>query len=367
MIKKEIRRVILDKLMALGNVNGNLHFSDFSKMTCPYIEDMPSTDRRYSTAEQDIHQHMDFNDDWDVPYLLNTYLDLLNVEDDKFLYFLKEYVNPVIHRQWYNAEDEEWEPIDQERYVEIINSCLEGSGYKLSVLERVGDSCFYDILPNGGVKGNVKNIIFAATYKPEICFSDALNNDIKITKNEDKCLIYGEEIGNEGLSWNELVRWYAKNYEISEKANVAFTRRLIESLDSDPEKRMLEAYYNLTKTLGGHLPALLPQVYLYYDPLTIKQRGWKMFEHQKMDFMMLFSKATRVVIEIDGKQHYATEDGKASPSRYADMVKAQRDMTIYGYEVYRFGGQEFVGNKDQVITMLQDFFVTLFRKHGVNM
>ena len=86
-----------------------------------------------------------------------------------------------------------------------------------------------------------------------------------------------------------------------------------------------------------------------------------------MDFMMLFSKATRVVIEIDGKQHYATEDGKASPSRYADMVKAQRDMTIYGYEVYRFGGQEFVGDKDQVITMLQDFFVTLFRKHGVNM
>ena len=33
MIKKEIRRVILDKLMALGNVNGNLHFSDFSKLT----------------------------------------------------------------------------------------------------------------------------------------------------------------------------------------------------------------------------------------------------------------------------------------------------------------------------------------------
>ncbi len=365
MIKKDIRRVMLDKLIALGNVNGNMSYSEFSKMTCPYIEEMPSTDSRFLTAEQDIRQHMDFNYDWNESYLLNSYLNLLNIEDDKFLYFLKEYVNPTIHRKRYNSEDEEWEPIEQDCYVEIINSCLESTGYKLSVSERVGDSCFYDIRSKDGVKGNVKNIIFAATYKPEICFSDALNNDIRITKNEDKCLIYGEEIGIEGLTWDELVRWYPKNYEISKKANVALIWRLMESLDSDPEKYMLEAYYKLTTTIGNHIPALIPQVYLYYDPLTLKQRGWKVFEHQKMDFMMLFSKATRVVIEIDGKQHYATDDGKASPKKYAEMVKAQRDMTIYGYEVYRFGGQEFVGEKEQIIGMLQDFFLALFRKHGV--
>jgi len=84
----------------------------------------------------------------------------------------------------------------------------------------------------------------------------------------------------------------------------------MESLDSDPEKYMLEAYYKLTTTIGNHIPALISQVYLYYDPLTLKKRGWKVFEHQKMDFMMLFSKATRVVIEIDGKQHYAKDNTK---------------------------------------------------------
>ncbi len=48
------------------------------------------------------------------------------------------------------------------------------------------------------------------------------------------------------------------------------------------------------------MPALTLQVDLYYDPLILKQRGWKLFEYQKMDFMMLFSKANRIVIEADG-------------------------------------------------------------------
>lgn len=86
------------------------------------------------------------------------------------------------------------------------------------------------------------------------------------------------------------------------------------------------------------MPALTLQVDLYYDPLILKQRGWKLFEYQKMDFMMLFSKANRIVIEADGDAYYATDDNMASPSRYIEMVKVQRDMTILGYEVYRFGG-----------------------------
>ena len=60
------------------------------------------------------------------------------------------------------------------------------------------------------------------------------------------------------------------------------------------------------------LPALIPQVYPYYDPHTLKQRGYKLFEHQKMDFLMILSHKDRVVIEIDGKQYYA-EGSTASP------------------------------------------------------
>ena len=81
---------------------------------------------------------------------------------------------------------------------------------------------------------------------------------------------------------------------------------------------------------------------------------------------MLFSKANRIVIEADGDAYYATDDNMASPSRYIEMVKVQRDMTILGYEVYRFGGQEFVGAEDQVIVMLHKLFKSIFRKRGID-
>ena len=137
-----------------------------------------------------------------------------------------------------------------------------------------------------------------------------------------------------------------------------------------PETWMLQAYYDLKKELGRDLPALIPQVYLYYDPQTLKQRGYKLFEHQKMDFLMVFSHKERVVIEIDGKQHYA-EGKTASPKLYADMMRAHREMTLYGYDVYRFGGYEFTGAdsdenvKDQVLKTLKSFFRSLFCKYGV--
>lgn len=229
-----------------------------------------------------------------------------------------------------------------------------------------------------GVQGEVKNIIFAAKYKPEIVFDDALNNDIRITKNENQCLIYNRPIPPTGVMWNDLVDWYAEEMNIDENREIVFIKRLCECLDtsfkaqgakSGPETWMLQAYYNLKKELGKDLPALIPQVYLYYDPQTLKQRGYKLFEHQKMDFLMVFSHKDRVVIEIDGRQHYA-EGNSASPRLYSEMVRAQREMTLFGYDVYRFGGYEFVGadsdekKKEAVLDDLKQFFLRLFSKYS---
>ena len=56
----------------------------------------------------------------------------------------------------------------------------------------------------------------------------------------------------------------------------------------------------------------------------------------------------RVVIEIDGKQHYA--DGEtASPQRYAAMVAEDRNLRLLGYEVYRFGGFELTQGDPRAI------------------
>jgi very-short-patch-repair endonuclease len=79
-----------------------------------------------------------------------------------------------------------------------------------------------------------------------------------------------------------------------------------------------------------------------------------------MDFLLLLSPHERVVIEVDGKQHYAEGD-VASPGLYAEMVAADRDLRLLGYEVYRFGGAEF--SKDRVGNVLDVFFRRLFERH----
>ena len=69
-----------------------------------------------------------------------------------------------------------------------------------------------------------------------------------------------------------------------------------------------------------------------------------------------------IVIEIDGIQHYAT--GKqASPERYAAMVAEDRKLYLDGYEVVRFGGDEFRHAK-RAQTTVNAFFTRLLTIHG---
>ena len=61
------------------------------------------------------------------------------------------------------------------------------------------------------------------------------------------------------------------------------------------------------------------------------------YTHQRMDFLMLLPNGIRVVIEIDGKQHYSEGD-ISSPKLYAEMMVDTRKLQLKGYEVYRLGG-----------------------------
>ena len=367
----ETRRSIVDAILAMGNLKGDKEYHEFAKWVCPSLSE---------GVISDIARHMDRFEDWPESYLIDTIIDYLNLPDGEFMFFLTQYVNPNVHHWRWLPEEERRENIPNSELVEVINKYLEHDGYKLSIKDTIGDKNFYQCVSTRiGVQGAVKNIIFAAKYKPEIVFDDALNNDIRITKNANQCLIYNRAIPQSGLMWSELVAWYSAESGITENQEVALIKRLCDCLDvsfkasgqkSGPETWMLQAYYELKKELRIDLPALLPQVYLYYDPLTQRERGYKLFEHQKMDFLMIFSHRDRVVIEIDGKQHYAVED-KASPKLYSDMVKAHREMSLFGYDVYRFGGYEFFGadsdevRKKAVLDNLKQFFIRLFRKYGI--
>lgn len=75
-----------------------------------------------------------------------------------------------------------------------------------------------------------------------------------------------------------------------------------------------------------------------------------------MDFLIHFSSRHRVVLEVDGKQHYARGD-IANPTLYSEMVAEDRRLRLAGYEVYRFGGAELVASSAN--DMLADFFTQL--------
>lgn len=218
----------------------------------------------------------------------------------------------------------------------------------------------------------VKNLIFAADGpKPEIVLVDSTTNEIKIVANEQYCLVYDRPILQHGLLWKELIEWWSEKNAMQ---NLATTKpendlyqRLYRSLgSSEPERMMLNNYFVLFRhTMGDKLPALIPQVYLHYDPYTVRQlRGVKRLPRQRMDFLMLLPNENRIVIEIDGKQHYALENGQASPQLYAEMMAEDRRLKLAGYEVYRFGGQEFI-QPEKVRELIGDFFTTLFERYSV--
>lgn len=122
--------------------------------------------------------------------------------------------------------------------------------------------------------------------------------------------------------------------------------RLRASLDNNPVEQLVFNTY-LKRYAGARfdISALIPQVYLHYDPLTRRARGasGSPLPRQRMDFLLLYSDRNRVVIEVDGRQHYADEQtGQASPRLYAEMVAEDRRLQLAGYDVYRFGGQELV-------------------------
>lgn len=106
-------------------------------------------------------------------------------------------------------------------------------------------------------------------------------------------------------------------------------------------------------------PVLLPEVWLHWDPQSTRQRGDKAFRSHRLDFLLLLAGHRRVVLEVDGAQHYSTADRQASPELYAATMRADRDLRLDGYEAFRFGGHE-LGASGAVVTTAE-FFGRLLR------
>ena len=222
-----------------------------------------------------------------------------------------------------------------------------------------------------GVDGELKNIIFASTGpKPRIVLRDAINNVVEVVENGQYCLFYDRPLTVAGLTWAELVDWWRTTTGLADRPDIEVGRnlygRLAASLGSPSERTLFRTYCERYSSPdeGGKQPALLPQVYLHYDPRTRRERGGQpsVLMRERMDFLLLLPHGARIVLEVDGKQHYA-EGETASPRLYSEMVSEDRRLRLRGYDVYRFGGYELTA--PGATDMLREFFSELLATYEV--
>jgi hypothetical protein len=214
----------------------------------------------------DIERHMILNfGDWNVEYLFEK-VGAFSCSRDRFSRTIEAALHPLGRRGPAQA-----------RLAEELNAVLRRDGYILAVEGEESGYPVYRLRSlTRGVTGAPKNLIFASNGpKPEIGFSDAINNDIVILSNAESCLIYDRPIRRDGLLWSELVDWWAaQEGGGSGDSARALGLRLHASLASDAERSLFEVYFRLYKSrLGSALPALIPQVYTHGPVPTHERLG----------------------------------------------------------------------------------------------
>jgi len=307
-------------------------------------------------AEIERHVHRN-REDWSAELLFDK-LGAYEASDRRFALFLEGLASA-------NVRPDE---AVQRHFVACVNMPLQQCGVELRETGAEGGYPVFTIVSlYVGTRGRPKNLIFASPEKPDLRFRDALDNDIEIVTNADKVLVYDRPVGNDGLRWQDLQLWWSETEGI-EDANVAkrsLYARLRNSLPSNspPQMLLFEAFFKGFGSAVPQLPVLLPEVWLHWDPRTVKERGRDAIFGFRMDFLLLLPQGVRIVIEVDGKQHYADADGRADVQRYAQMVMADRDLKLAGYEVFRFGAAEL--QQPTAKADVKRFFDALFKRYGV--
>lgn len=310
---------------------------------------------KHGLLRDEIAQHVFKNPDL-RPDTLFDILGAYDCSDRRFCLFLEGLASAEVR------PDED----DQRRFLQLVNEPLRRCGVELRETGNDGGYPAFRVVSLSQSSGRPKNLIFASSIKPDLRFRDAVNNDIEIVTNADKVLVYDRPIGVDGLRWRELQAWWAdlKGLGNEEEAKKDLYLRLRDSLPNSPPQRLLfDSFFRGFGSAVPELPALLPEVWLHWDPKTVKERGADALTRFRMDFLLLLPGSGRIVVEVDGKHHYADAD-RADPTRYAVMMAADRELRLAGYEVYRFGAAELLDEAAGRV-LVKSFFERLFMKHGV--
>ncbi|MEV0352215.1 hypothetical protein AB0H88_41170 [Nonomuraea sp. NPDC050680] len=311
-----------------------------------------------------------FTGDWTLEKLFEE-LGAPSVGHPRFVRFLNGLVS---------AEVVPDEPM-QRRLVEVIGPHLRAVGAELRQTDiKDGYPVFNVVSTRSGHARPPRALIFATLSKPDIRIEDVLNLDIEVLSDQDNVLVYDRPIGTDGLLWRDLHAWWKDTRQIAsdEAAKKSLYFRLEACLPRNADGKWHRAQWNLFtlyhKLHGPDvpgLPALLPEIWLHWDPKTISARGTAAMSHHRMDFLLLLPGGRRVILEVDGVQHYSSagtdgdwRNARADQGKYARMVRGDRSLKLSGYEIFRFSTAE-LDQFDAAEELLQDFFATLFREFKV--
>ena len=312
-------------------------------------------DKRNS-LDWEIRQHVIRNpEDWSVGRLFQE-IGALRCSSERFRRLIEALAGPEARP----------DQASQKSFVQTANSALAVHGFKLVDTGEVdGYPEFSFLRPGDPSRGPPKNLIFASSAKPDLRFRDAVNNDIEIVTRRKDVLVYDEPIRG-ALLWRDLQSWWARREQIGEpeQAKLSLYHRLLSSLPttSPPQRLLFEAFFKHFRERVPSLPALIPEVWLHYDPKTVRQRGKLALLRQRMDYLLLLPADVRIVLEVDGQDHYSL-DGRPAPQRYAQLAQADRELKLCGYDVYRFGASELQGDAGR--RLVASFFDDLFQKHEI--
>ncbi|MFJ9871192.1 hypothetical protein [Streptomyces sp. NPDC101165] len=324
------------------------------------VEDLLLNGMRPVTLKDLIERHVFRNPgDWSTEDLFDN-LGVFEAGDARLARFLEGLVSADVLLDEYL----------QEKTANTINAHLRPGGVELSVTGNDGGYPVFTVVSTR-LHGNrrPKNIIFASLTKPDIRFRSSVDNDIEIVgRNPDDTLVYDREVPVEGLRWRDLHAWWQDAREISREAEARgdLYQRLLNSLpdNSEGQRNLFIAYHQILGP-SPEDPALLPEVWLHWDHRTVQERGPEALLRSRMDFLLLLPHGQRVVVEVDGSQHYTRDRGRTPDTgKYADMVAADRDLKLRGYEVFRFGHDE-LRPFDNAQALLRQFLPDLFHRFRV--
>lgn len=297
----------------------------------------------------DIERHMIRNpDDWTVLDFF-TRVGALGCSDRRFALFIEGLLSGSV-----NPNEER-----QRALVEAITPALSQAGLKVIEIGSTGGYPDFSIVRTGTRARPPTLILFASTSrKPDLRLSEVLDQQVEVMSGASDVLRYDQPIPEQGLTWNQLQTWWAQREGISvDDAKRSLWNRLRAAIpaSSPPQLALFEEYHRLYGQQNEFL-ALLPEVWLHWDPIAKSVRGDRAMLTQRMDFLMLLPSHRRVVLEVDGAQHYSIGN-RPSPARYSETTRADRDLRLSGYEVYRFSGYELSGTRSSAT--ISEFFSRL--------